>query len=105
VKTDPLLWLQTWYASQCDGDWEHSFGLEISTLDNPGWKVCICLDDTELEGRNFERVETRRNDADWFSCCVGVGELNRQTSNAMFQAFCGPNNLTEVLEIFRIWAA
>ena len=29
--------LQKWYKSQCNGDWEHSFGIKIETLDNPGW--------------------------------------------------------------------
>jgi hypothetical protein len=29
--------LSTWYQSQCDERWEHSFGLKIETLDNPGW--------------------------------------------------------------------
>jgi hypothetical protein len=29
--------IQNWYAGQCDGRWEHSFGIKIETLDNPGW--------------------------------------------------------------------
>lgn len=33
--------LQNWYKSQCDGIWEHEYGLDISTLDNPGWRVHI----------------------------------------------------------------
>ena len=33
--------LQHWYESQCDGDWEHEFGVKIGTLDNPGWMVDI----------------------------------------------------------------
>jgi hypothetical protein len=31
-----LPWLQGWYATQCDGDWEHEYGVSIETLDNPG---------------------------------------------------------------------
>lgn len=27
--------LQRWYSSVCDGDWEHQFGVNVSTLDNP----------------------------------------------------------------------
>jgi hypothetical protein len=23
-----IAWIQRWYASQCDGDWEHSWGLK-----------------------------------------------------------------------------
>jgi hypothetical protein len=28
--------LQTWYTEECNGDWEHQFGVDIGTLDNPG---------------------------------------------------------------------
>jgi Immunity protein 53 len=27
-------WLQKWYQSQCDGDWEHGKGIQIGTLSN-----------------------------------------------------------------------
>ena len=30
---------QQWYQSKCDGTWEHMYGVEIDTLDNPGWTV------------------------------------------------------------------
>ncbi|MFT5930929.1 MAG: hypothetical protein ACI93G_000001, partial [Hyphomonas sp.] len=41
-----------WYQSQCDGDWEHSFGLKIESLDNPGWSVHVDLEGTSLETRD-----------------------------------------------------
>jgi hypothetical protein len=28
--------LEAWYASRCDGEWEHGYGISIETLDNPG---------------------------------------------------------------------
>ena len=31
--------LQHWYQSKCDGTGEHMYGVEIDTLDNPGWTV------------------------------------------------------------------
>lgn len=40
--------IQSWYISNCNGDWEHSFGVSIDTLDNPGWSVRIDLADTGL---------------------------------------------------------
>ncbi|MEH0820740.1 Imm53 family immunity protein [Micromonospora sp. CPCC 205714] len=43
-------WLQAWYATQCDGEWEHEFGIQIETVDNPGWSVSIDLGDTALSG-------------------------------------------------------
>ena len=36
---DLLDWLERWYQSQCDGEWEHDCGFSIETLDNPGWLV------------------------------------------------------------------
>ena len=31
-----LLWLQSWYLAQCDGDWERDHAIEISALVSPG---------------------------------------------------------------------
>jgi hypothetical protein len=52
--------LAHWYKSNCDGDWEYSFGLTIDTLDNPGWSITVDLDDTPLGDRPFEVVERLR---------------------------------------------
>jgi hypothetical protein len=41
-----LVWLQGWYAAQCDGDWEHERGVKIETLDNPEWAIRIDLEGT-----------------------------------------------------------
>ena len=38
---DLLKVLQQWYQSKCDGTWEHMYGVEIDTLDNPGWTVSL----------------------------------------------------------------
>jgi hypothetical protein len=43
---DTINWLQDWYKQNCDGDWEHSYGINIYTVDNPGWSVNIELTDT-----------------------------------------------------------
>ncbi len=50
---DELTWIQNWYAEQCNGDWEHCYGITIENLDNPGWKVDIPLTDTDLEEKSF----------------------------------------------------
>jgi len=41
--------LQKWYFAQCDGDWEHSYGVRIDTVDNPGWTLEIDLVGTNLD--------------------------------------------------------
>ncbi len=41
--------INKWFEEQCNGDWEHIYGIKIYTLDNPGWAVKIDLYDTDLE--------------------------------------------------------
>ncbi|WP_369145581.1 immunity 53 family protein [Streptomyces sp. R44] len=90
-----LRWLQQWYEAQCDGDWEHEWGVRIATLDNPGWTVDIDLEETPLAGRPYARADFRRGDSDW---------VMTKVSDDVFQASCGPRNLGEVLRLFREWA-
>lgn len=92
---DPLGDLQAWYLAHCDGDWEHSNGVSISTLDNPGWRVEIALSETDLERRPFDRLEDNRTADDWIVCWK---------DQASFRCACGPLNLAEALTIFLGWA-
>lgn len=36
-----IKWLQDWYSSNCDGEWEHENLVKIQSLDNPGWLLEI----------------------------------------------------------------
>jgi hypothetical protein len=87
--------LQVWYEAQCDGDWEHQFGIIIETLDNPGWSVTIDLVDTELEGKVFQEVMDLGPERDWIHCRV---------EGAQFRGAGGPHMLTHILQIFVDWA-
>ena len=87
--------LQTWYLSQCDGDWEHSFGIHISTLDNPGWRVNIHLNETSIEGHEFQELRIERSESDWLFAWKTPKEFN---------IACGANNLEEGLGMFCDWA-
>ena len=90
-----LTWLQAWYAMQTDGDWEHEFGISISTLDNPGWSVSVELRGTQVSGLTFPEREVHRSEHDWYAVRV---------ERDVFEAACGPLNLGEVLHLFRVWA-
>ncbi|MEU4549059.1 Imm53 family immunity protein [Nonomuraea dietziae] len=59
----PLTSLQSWYASCCDDDWEHSYGVTIGTLDNPGWCMKIDLVDTSLAGTSTTAREPVKSSA------------------------------------------
>jgi Immunity protein 53 len=63
--------------------WERSFGVEIGTLDNPGWSLKVDLTDTPLAGWAFDRRETHRTEHDGVVCWV---------EEAQFNAACGPLN-------------
>ena len=40
--------LSAWYAKHCNGDWEHSDGVKIETLDNPGWLAKVDIASTPI---------------------------------------------------------
>ncbi|MFT7724523.1 MAG: immunity 53 family protein [Roseateles sp.] len=89
--------LQDWYRAQCNEDWEHSFGVKIDTLDNPGWMVKIDLVETDLEGKAFEPQSHGNSDTDtdWIVCKLESGQ---------FVGYGGANNLAELLRTFLNWA-
>jgi hypothetical protein len=92
LQQGPLAFLEDWYAAQCDADWEHSWGVEIGTLDNPGWRLRVDLDGTSWEGRCLERTTAQRDEHDW---------LQTWSDGHRWEAACGPQNLSEALEAFR----
>jgi len=89
--------LQNWYADQCDGDWEHSFGIRIDTLDNPGWTVSVDLIDTVLQDKPYAPIRRgdSETDAQWLYCKVDSGR---------FEAAGGVACLPDMLEHFLCWA-
>ena len=91
---DLLNWLNEWYKSNCNGDWEHCYGIKIETLDNPGWSLSIDLLGTELEDKSFNKITITNSEDDWMFCKV---------EDNVFQADSDPNKLFKILEIFKLW--
>lgn len=87
-----LKWLQEWYLSECNGDWEHSFGIKIDTVDNPGWHVTIDLKETSLENLNIEYTLVEKSEDDWYG---------HKVENSKYIATCDPLKLEFILEIFK----
>lgn len=91
--------LQEWYLSQCDGDWEHGYGVSIITLDNPGWSISINLEDTELADVPFtelrENLGREENGLEWFLCTK---------QGSQFSGNGGPRQLERIISIFLDWA-
>lgn len=93
-KLSNISWLEYFYATLTDGDWEHQYGFSINNLDNPGWSFSADLDDTVLEVANFKDVHNLRNETDWIIC---------KKEGKKFNAYGGAHNLDEILGVFRLW--
>jgi hypothetical protein len=98
---NPVEWLQQWYQAQCNGEWEHQYGVLIDTIDNPGWSVKIDLTGTPLQNLSMESVARGsvnhiglNGDQAWLQCKV---ENNR------FEGAGGPLSLLEICEAFKNW--
>lgn len=91
---DIIVWIQNWYKNNCDGDWEHMYGIEIDTLDNPGWKVSIDLLDTPLETKVFDMIQNYYDDNNWIYCMVKDG---------VFYGSGDTDKFKEILIIFKNW--
>lgn len=87
--------LQRWYAKHCDEDWEHSYGIKIDTLDNPGWVLTIDLIDTELSEYTLPRTRVDRSEVDW---------IQSEISGRRYIACGGALNLEEMVIQFLIFA-
>lgn len=95
MEPDLLTWLTEWYQANCDGDWEHSYGVKIDTIDKPGWRLEIDLKDTVMEGLAFEAVQHNfDDDMSWWRCWV---------SGDKFEGAGGPGELTAMIGVFRDW--
>ena len=92
IKQEPLLWLQGWYKDKTNSVWEHSYGIKIDTIDNPGWKLSVDLKGTLLEGVILENTSIERSDDDW---------IHYKVIDNQFVGYGGPENLSELITIFR----
>jgi hypothetical protein len=88
--------VQRWYAAQCDGDWEHTFGIRIDTLDNPGWRLTIDLADTPLEAIPFSEISMNQGSTRNWARCWREGTT--------FYGAGGPYMLGAMLITFLNWA-
>ena len=82
--------LQEWYATMCDGDWEHSFGVRIETVDNPGWVLSIDIAGTPVSGQVCN-VDREFPDQEW---------LQIRCDGKTFDVACGPRSLDRGIAAF-----
>jgi hypothetical protein len=92
--TNPFDFLQSWYRAQLNGEWEHTYGVTIETLDNPGWMVTIDLEDTPLHDQTMPAVRQERSPKDWLVC---YAEHNK------FRGQGDEHKLPAILTVFQNW--
>jgi hypothetical protein len=91
--------LIAWYKDQCDGTWEHRFGIKLETLDNPGWILKIDLVHTDLQGRVMGELNEGLNprtkhpvSPHWIHCFVRENQ---------FIGACDPDQVGRLFVVFQ----
>ena len=89
-EKNALFILQNWLINNCNGDWEHEYGVKIETIDNPGWSIKIELTGTPLENLSFSKIENKDN---IYNCWLDI-----KVENDVFIAF--GYDLSELVNVF-----
>ncbi|WP_026514319.1 immunity 53 family protein [Butyrivibrio sp. LB2008] len=92
--TNYIKWLENWYKDNCDGYWEHCYGIRIFALDNPGWCVTIDFEDTDLEDKEFPMLRIDNSDDDWIICYV---------KDKKFIGSGDSDKIEEIIKVFKEW--
>ncbi len=87
-----LEWLQEWYETQCDGNWEHNHVIKIETLDNPGWDVEIDFNNTNYEIENSKWKFYELSSDNW---------IGYEIQNNVYSSSGDSKKLYLILEVFR----
>lgn len=83
--------LQSWFVSQCDGNYEHSSGIILQTIDNPGWMLIVHLNGTNLQLPDEPWHYLVQGDVEWMAYKV--------TDN-VFDAAGDPSKLKALVSLF-----
>ena len=89
-----IKWLEKWYEHNCNGQWEHLYGIKIETLDNPGWHVEINLEGTEYVNLKQKKLIRDMGSNDWINCSIAKGAFN---------GYGDCMKLEEIIETFKKW--
>ena len=82
--------IQDWYSSHCNGDWEHQKCVRINTIDNPGWRIVVNLENTFLEGIKRKPIQIENTEEDW---------IHINIENSKIKVYCGAMNLIESIKM------
>lgn len=94
MPANNLEWLQDWYQRQCDGKWEHSHGMNLKPLEDPGWHLTINLVGTSAADARPQTLRLDTLSGDWISCSI---------ADQRFEGSCDPRKLEQIIGVFRKW--
>ena len=89
-----LVWLENWFRQNCNGDWEHFHGVNIGTLDNPGWYVKIDLKETDYANKQVQELNQNIDNNNWITCSISGG---------VFRGYGDTLKLETIIGVFRNW--
>jgi hypothetical protein len=94
MSQDHLEWLEDWYQRQCNGNWEHSQGMRLRSLDDPGWHLTINLTGTSAENAAPQKISLDTPTGDWITCSI---------SAERFDGSGDTRRLEQIIGVFRKW--
>lgn len=91
-KMEILEWIGNWYKAHCDGVWEDDHGIDIQTMNNPGWQVRIELHGTPFVNLEVDWTSEQIDDENWWGYKIEY---------AVFDGICDPTRLSLLLNKFK----
>lgn len=92
MDTNILEWIQNWYKTECNEDWEHTYGIRIETVDNPGWFLQIDLKETDYVDIVADTGLIEYGEHDWYIIKI---------EDSVYKASGDPSKLEFLLTKFR----
>lgn len=89
-----IKWLEKWYQNNCNGEWEQTYGIEIGTLDNPGWYVSVDLSETDYADLQAEEFYYENSENDWIKCLI---------EEECFKGYGDCSKLDMIIQILKSW--
>jgi hypothetical protein len=87
-----LDWIQNWFKTNCDGEWEKGEVIQITNLDNPGWEVEIDISKTSVANLDLKWILNEIGKQDWYGVKI---------ENQKFTAAGDSGKLIFLLGLFR----
>lgn len=94
IAINNLEWLESWYQRQCNGDWEHSRGMQLEALEQRGWQLTIRLTGTSAENTVPQKLSLDSTAGDWIACSI---------CPERFEGAGDAEKLEQIIGVFRQW--